>query len=81
MLPLYKKNTTISIKIVVFASFIYFTYSFKFLFLYCNSPIFSVVTYPAGAFITSGMMTIHGYAGTAVFNPYRSFILRCKDAK
>jgi hypothetical protein len=25
------------------------------------------------------MMTIHGYAGIAVYNPYRSFILRAKE--
>ena len=29
--------------------------------------------------VAGGMMTIHGYAGIAVFNPYRSFILRCKE--
>lgn len=29
--------------------------------------------------VAGGMMTIHGYAGIAVFNPYRSFILRGKE--
>ena len=29
--------------------------------------------------VAGSMMTIHGYAGIAVFNPYRSFILRCKE--
>ena len=33
----------------------YFTYSFNGFTLYCNSPIFSVVTYPAGLLITSGI--------------------------
>ena len=26
--------------------------------------------------VAGGLMTIHGYAGIAVFNPYRSFILK-----
>ena len=29
--------------------------------------------------VAGGMMTIHGYAGIAVYNPYRSFILRAKE--
>lgn len=29
--------------------------------------------------VAGGMMTIHGYAGIGVFNPYRSFILKVKE--
>ena len=29
--------------------------------------------------VAGGMMTIHGYAGIAVFNPYRSFIMKIKE--
>ena len=29
--------------------------------------------------VAGGLMTIHGYAGIAVFNPYRSFILKQKE--
>ena len=29
--------------------------------------------------VAGSMMTIHGYAGVAVYNPYRSFILRVQD--
>lgn len=29
--------------------------------------------------VAGGLMTIHGYAGVGVFNPYRSFILKVKE--
>ena len=29
--------------------------------------------------VAGGMMTIHGYAGIAVYNPYRSFIMKIKE--
>ena len=29
--------------------------------------------------VAGGMMTIHGYAGIAVYNPYRSFIMRVNE--
>lgn len=29
--------------------------------------------------VAGGMMTIHGYAGVAVYNPYRSFIIRVQE--
>jgi hypothetical protein len=29
--------------------------------------------------VAGGMMTIHGYAGIAVYNPYRSFIIRVQE--
>ena len=29
--------------------------------------------------VAGGLMTICGYAGIAVFNPYKSFILRAKE--
>ena len=29
--------------------------------------------------VAGGMMTIHGYAGVAVYNPYRSYIIRVQE--